>query len=169
MIETNVEFLEEYKELDNLMKDYLRSESGVTAYIEALESMPSDKQFLYLEDIKKLKHLRWIRNNLAHESNSMNKNVCNDDDIDSIRKYYEKIINNLDPLHILSNEVSSDTNEIFNVLHKSEKPKRKNIEFDEDDEIEDEDNKRSGVGLTLVLILFILIFTLLVIFLLMKI
>lgn len=125
MIDTNIEFLEEYKELDILIRDYLNSDSGVTAYIMALESMPSDKQFLYVEDLKMLKHLRWLRNKLAHETDSMNLDLCTKEDIDDVRKYYEKIINIRDPLHILSNKNIGDTKEIYKTLKKQEKKKVK--------------------------------------------
>lgn len=65
----NMEFMDLYKSVDNNLKNILGTDKGVTEYISILErraggskSTPEIRQ-----DLKMLKHLRWVRNKLAHE------------------------------------------------------------------------------------------------------
>lgn len=64
-------FFEEYKKLDNLCKDLFKSDRGVSQYIEEMECTPLSKSRLvelWQNDYKMLKHVRWIRNNIAHNN-----------------------------------------------------------------------------------------------------
>ena len=97
-------FLEEYKRLDNLCKDYLQSQRGVSDYIEQMEKTEySDRCYLlsWDEDYKQLKHLRWVRNKLAHEVGTLDCDFCNQDDIDWIRNFRNQILNGSDPFTII--------------------------------------------------------------------
>ena len=65
----NMEFMDLYKSVDNSIKKILGTDKGITEYINILElkaqgskSAPEIRQ-----DLKMLKHLRWVRNKLAHE------------------------------------------------------------------------------------------------------
>lgn len=77
-------FFEEYKKLDNLCKDLFKSDRGVSQHIEEMECTPLSKSRLvesWQDDYKMLKHVRWIRNNIAHndecsECNKRSVTIC---------------------------------------------------------------------------------------------
>ncbi len=105
MIKLNVEFIEEYKRLDNLCKQCFDSKDGVTEYISQMESewdkgikSVNDWQSIY----KKLKHVRYIRNQLAHDSGTLNSNIVEKDDLDFVKDFYNQIIKTKDPLTLSS-------------------------------------------------------------------
>lgn len=90
MIEKNVEFQEKYKQLDTLCKDIFSSKDGVSVYISEWENV-----------YKQLKHLRWIRNQLAHEVGAFNSDICSDFDLKWLTDFYDSILNRTDPLAIV--------------------------------------------------------------------
>ena len=50
------------------------------------------------KDLQKLKHYRWIRNQIAHESGCSEKNMCKYEDVLWLDQFYERIMNQKDPL-----------------------------------------------------------------------
>lgn len=109
MIETNVKFLEEYKQLDSLIKDSINSRDGVSEYINRLEG---NYNFSY--EYKLLKNLRWKRNKLSHEANTMYEEFATEKDIDDIKIFYNRILEENDPLkirHINSSKSSNEFND----------------------------------------------------------
>lgn len=73
MNNTENRFFEQYKKLDNLCKDLLNNNQGVSAYIKEMEKIPIFERQLvksWDSDYKMLKHIRWIRNNIAHSDYS---------------------------------------------------------------------------------------------------
>lgn len=112
----NWEFFEAYKGLDELCKQILSCEgSGVSQYID---EMSKDKQGRMLvkgweQDYKQLKRMRWIRNQLAHESNSFEENLVTVQDLEWVKEFRNHIMECTDP---------------FSLLHQREnKNKRENI------------------------------------------
>lgn len=104
MLTLNLEFQEEYKRLDRLCRDYLSSREGVSEYIRQMESTPFCNRryvFTWEEDYKQLKHVRWIRNQLAHEVGSLNSDICTEDDLDWVQSFYNRILNGSDPFTII--------------------------------------------------------------------
>ena len=84
-----LDFLEAYKNLDELCKQILSSDVGVSQYIEDMEK---ETQGLYYvtdweKDYKKLKHMRFIRNQLVHDPNSFNNNLVTLEDIEWIKVF----------------------------------------------------------------------------------
>ena len=71
MTNLEMEFFEEYKSVDNICRDMYQAEQGVTEYINQMEAMDlqgSRRVVNWNEKYKKLKHLRWLRNQIAHEN-----------------------------------------------------------------------------------------------------
>ena len=104
MLTLNLEFQEEYKRLDRLCRDYLSSREGVSEYIRQMESTPFCNRryvFTWEEDYKQLKHVRWIRNQLAHEVGSLNSDICTEDDLDWVQSFYNRIFYGSDPFTII--------------------------------------------------------------------
>lgn len=111
MIETNVKFLEEYKQLDSLIKDSINSRDGVSEYINRLEG---NNNFSY--EYKLLKNLRWKRNKLSHEANTMYEEFATEKDIDDIKIFYNRILEENDPLKIRQTNSSKSSNEFNDKL-----------------------------------------------------
>lgn len=104
MITLNLEFQEEYKRLDRLCKDCLSSGEGVSEYIRQMDSTPlHNHRFIdnWDRDYKKLKHVRWIRNQLAHEVGTLRSDICTKDDLGWVQSFYDKILNGSDPLTVV--------------------------------------------------------------------
>ncbi len=101
MLELNVKFQEKYKQLDLLCKDIFSSKEGVSEYIKEMEN--TNSQFSrYILDwanvYKQLKHMRWLRNQLAHEVGAFNFDLCSDYDLKWLNDFYNSILNRTDPL-----------------------------------------------------------------------
>lgn len=97
----NIIFQEEYKKLDKLCKDCFSSVDGVSEYIRQMESMQYSHQRLiqlWEDDYKMLKHVRRVRNQLAHEVGTLCSDICRQEDLDFIVGFYNKILNRMDPL-----------------------------------------------------------------------
>ena len=89
-------FFEEYKKLDNLCKDLLGSNQGITQYVNEMEQIPFEKSKLvesWQYDYKMLKHIRWIRNNIAHNNGD---SECSESDVQYVKNFYQRIINRTD-------------------------------------------------------------------------
>lgn len=96
----NIEFQEEYKRLDNLCKDCLKSREGVSEYIRQMASTPwSERRYANTWEIEyeQLKHIRWIRNQFAHEVGTLDYDICTEDDLEWVQSFYDRIINGSDP------------------------------------------------------------------------
>ncbi len=104
MLTLNLEFQEEYKRLDRLCKDYLSSAEGVSEYIRQMESTPwSNRRYVFTweDDYKQLKHVRWVRNQLAHEVGTLNSDICTEDDLDWVQSFYNRIMDGSDPFTVI--------------------------------------------------------------------
>lgn len=93
------EFFEAYKRLDCLCSDIYGCRNGVSQYIEDMErasyqgrlAIPSWEQ-----TYKMLKHLRWVRNQLAHDSGQIQ--LCEECNIQNTNRFYDDIMSGRDPL-----------------------------------------------------------------------
>lgn len=102
----NMMFQEEYKSLDKLCKECYSSTDGVSEYIRQMETQPySVRKFIvsWEDDYRTLKHVRWIRNQLAHEPNTLNSEICKKEDLDFVKKFYDRIMDSTDPLTQIRN------------------------------------------------------------------
>ena len=71
-------FIDSYKHLEKLCGDMLQTQHGVSAYIAEMESTPNGSYRVqgWVEDLKCLKHYRWVRNQIVHDPNSSEENMC---------------------------------------------------------------------------------------------
>lgn len=100
----NTVFQEEYKRLDALCRDVFASRDGVSEYIRQMELVSYAERRYYADwetDYKQLKHLRWIRNRLAHEVGTLDENFCTDTEIEWLKKFHQSILNISDPLSVI--------------------------------------------------------------------
>lgn len=92
-------FFEAYKRLDRLCSDMYGCRSGVSQYIQNMESQSYRGRFvvpMWEQSYKTLKHLRWVRNQIAHDSGQFQ--ICEEYDIQDINEFYDSIISGQDPL-----------------------------------------------------------------------
>ncbi len=104
----NYEFFDEFKALDNLCKDIYGESTdnklGVTLYLEDMDRKACQGAFKvsgWAFDYKHLKSARNIRNELAHSRNSFSADICSQEDIDFVRSFRTRILNQADPIAML--------------------------------------------------------------------
>ncbi len=100
------EFIDEFKHLEKICNEIYGDQHGVTLYINEMES----KSFMStrgIEDwdsnLKYLTRVRHIRNNLVHESDY--DIDYTEDDIAFMRDFYDRILNQEDPLSLLRKQM----------------------------------------------------------------
>ena len=99
-----VGFIKSYKHLDNLCKDI--NGIGITGYINDMEDRPSAEYHIagWKQDYLKLKHYRYIRNQIAHENYAEEENMSSPEDTVWLDNFYNRIINQTDPLALYYKE-----------------------------------------------------------------
>ena len=100
---TSIVFQEEYKRLDQLCKDYLSSDKGVSSYIEQMEDTAyQNRRYVrsWEEDYKQLKHVRWVRNQLAHEVGTLDSDLCTEEDLEWVKEFTYRIMHGTDPFSV---------------------------------------------------------------------
>ena len=93
-----IELLEEYKYVDAICRDMLGAEKGVTAYIEQLDETPMTVRYWITEwndEYKQLKHIRWLRNQIAHSTESVE---CSQADLDWLKGFHNRLLTQQDLL-----------------------------------------------------------------------
>ena len=93
-----IELLEEYKYVDKICRDMLGAEKGVTAYIEQLDETPGTVRYWITEwndEYKQLKHIRWLRNQIAHSTGSVE---CSQADVDWLKGFHNRLLTQQDLL-----------------------------------------------------------------------
>lgn len=108
----NYEFFDEFKNLDILCRDIygksVDNKLGVTLYLEDMDSKHSQgslKVMGWTADYNRLKSVRHIRNELAHSRNSFSYDICSQDDIDFVRSFRARIVNQTDPISQLKKQM----------------------------------------------------------------
>jgi len=93
-----IELLEEYKYMDAICRDMLGVEKGVTAYIEQLDETPVTVRYWITEwndEYRQLKHIRWLRNQIAHSTGSVE---CSQADVDWLMGFHNRLLTQQDLL-----------------------------------------------------------------------
>lgn len=125
-----LEFLENYKYLDELCRQILSSERGISEYIDKMSNVRQGYRVAdWDKDYKKLKKMRWIRNRLVHETDSFEDNLVNEEDSEWLHTFYCRIMECTDP---------------FSLLHQSENINRKTQKQEKDRETTFKRNKVSS-------------------------
>lgn len=95
-----MEFINSYKRLEKLCNEIYDSNHGISAYIDDMARLTSASFYVFNwnDDLKQLKHYRWIRNQIAHEPNCTEENMCEYGDAQWIDDFYDRIMNQSDPL-----------------------------------------------------------------------
>ncbi|MCM1221686.1 MAG: hypothetical protein NC548_45140 [Lachnospiraceae bacterium] len=158
----NYIFFEEYKHLDKLCGELYASQYGITQYIDDMKSV-SENQFRYIPnwtvDLKQLKRLRHIRNQLAHTEGAFLEEACTQSDIDWLKDFHGRILHQSDPLAVLhqSSKTKQHTAEIWTPSSPFQLPQQ-SIQYS-DEEISDTEHETDhGIGIfSCILLVFVII------------
>lgn len=90
-------FFEAYKRLDRLCRDILNCQNGVSEYIQQMDKTPQAQYTVtnWEKDYKMLKHIRWVRNKIAHDISDAP--FSTEADLEFTNAFYDRIINQNDP------------------------------------------------------------------------
>ena len=93
-------FINSYKRLEKLCNEIYGSSHGISAYIDDMARLTSASRYAFSwnDNLKQLKHYRWIRNQIAHEPNCTEENMCEYGDAQWIDDFYDRIMDQSDPL-----------------------------------------------------------------------
>lgn len=93
-------FIESYKHLEKLCGEVMNDDRRVSAYIDEMINTPRGSYFVrgWDNDLKQLKHYRWIRNKIVHEPDCTEQNMCELSDTAWLDDFYSRIMNQTDPL-----------------------------------------------------------------------
>lgn len=127
------EFQEAYKSLDKLCRECLSGYDGVSGYIRLMENEWYGEHYVstWNKDLRMLKHVRWVRNQLSHEVGTLESDICSWSDLEFVDDFYKRIINITDPLAMLRKAQKVEN-------------QQKNIHKKEHDSNSQDENKTSG-------------------------
>ena len=93
-------FMDSYKRLEKLCGEVMDDDRRVSAYIDAMVNTARGADLVkgWEEDLKLLKHYRWMRNQIAHNPDCTEKNMCKPSDMQWIDDFYSRIMKQTDPL-----------------------------------------------------------------------
>lgn len=99
MQENDIRFFDEYKQLDKLCREMYSSSDGVSEYLSRMERKNHGQYMVssWNKDYKLLKHLKWIRNQIAHETSGN----ATEDDVAAVIDFHYRIMHQQDPLALL--------------------------------------------------------------------
>lgn len=91
-------FIESYKHLEKLCGEVLNDDRRISAYIDEMINTPRGSYLVrgWDDDIKQLKHYRWVRNQIAHEPDCTEQNICELSDTKWSDDFYSCIMKQTD-------------------------------------------------------------------------
>lgn len=101
MTKNNERLFEEFKQVDMICGDMFSCQHGISQYISEMEQIfPDGRQRVssWETDYRNLKHIRWLRNQIAHEISAEN---CSMADVEWLEQFHRRILNGQDPLAVL--------------------------------------------------------------------
>lgn len=100
-------FIESYKHLEKLCGEILGDDRRISAYIDEMLNTPRGSYLVpgWDNDLKQLKHYRWVRNQIAHEPNCTESNMCEPGDAKWLDGFYSRIMNQTDPLALYAKAI----------------------------------------------------------------
>lgn len=93
-------FIDSYKKLEKLCSEIYGDNHGISLYIDEMTNTPQGSRYVnnWHEDLKQLKHYRWVRNQIVHEPGCTEANMCKSGDIQWINSFYSRVMSAKDPL-----------------------------------------------------------------------
>ena len=117
-------FIESYKHLEKLCGEVLNDDRRISAYIDEMINTPRGSYLVrgWNDDLKQLKHYRWVRNQIAHEPDCTEQNMCEPSGTEWLDDFYSRIMNQTDPLALYSKATKPRPAQKLVQNHKPESP-----------------------------------------------
>ena len=95
-----MKFINSYKQLEKLCNEIYQSNHGISAYIDDMSTHTSALHYVddWDNDLKQLKHYRWIRNQIVHNPDCTEENMCECGDAEWLDAFHLRIMSGNDPL-----------------------------------------------------------------------
>ena len=102
-------FMNSYKQLEKLCNEIYHDSHGVSSYIDDMTNLFLDLRYIpdRNDDLKQLKHYRWVRNQIVHEPNCTEENMCEPEDVVWIDNFYNRIMKQSDPLSLCHQSINA--------------------------------------------------------------
>ncbi len=99
-LRSSMSFIDSYKSLEKLCSEIYDDNHGVSSYIDEMVNNSLGSRYVrsWDEDLKQLKHYRWVRNQIVHEPNCSEENMCEYGDSEWIDNFHSRIMSGTDPL-----------------------------------------------------------------------
>lgn len=106
MTEQNGRLMKSFSQLEKLLNDMYGRQEGkgsVTVYIDLMKEKQQTDRDVYdvddwEEDLRSLKNIRYKRNKIAHESDAMDADMCDEEDVLWLENFRERVMRGTDPL-----------------------------------------------------------------------
>lgn len=104
-------FIDSYKSLEKLCSEIYSDNHGLSTYIDEMAGKPNGSYYVpgWDEDLKQLKHYRWVRNQIVHEPGCTEENMCVSEDVQWLNNFYARIMSARDPLALYRKARSPQT------------------------------------------------------------
>lgn len=102
-------FIDSYKRLEKLCSEIYNDNHGVSSYIDEMINTPIGARYVpgWDEDLKQLKHYRWVRNQIVHEPGCTEENMCEPGNAEWLDNFRSRIMSGSDPLTLYHKTKSS--------------------------------------------------------------
>lgn len=93
-------FMDSYKHLEKLCGEVMGDDRRVSAYIDEMLRLSRGASLVrgWNDDLKNLKHYRWVRNQIVHEPDCTEETMCDPGDAQWLDDFYDRIMDQTDPL-----------------------------------------------------------------------
>ena len=93
-------FMDSYKRLEKLCGEVMGDDRRLSAYIDEMAGKPYGSGYVpgWESDLRNLKHYRWVRNQIVHEPDCFEKDLCSPEDVEWLEDFYDRIMDQTDPL-----------------------------------------------------------------------
>ena len=95
-----MDFMTSYKQLEKLCGEIFNDNRKVSAYIDEMVNTPRGSFYVngWNNDLQQLKYYRWVRNQIVHEPQCSEENMCDPQDALWLDNFYLRIMKQTDPL-----------------------------------------------------------------------
>jgi hypothetical protein len=120
-------FINSYKQLEKLCNEIYGDNHGISSYIDDMSKLSSASRYVssWNDDLKQLKHYRWVRNQIVHNPNCTEENMCECGDSLWLDNFHSRIMSGNDPLALYRKSLKSQ------LTHKPNQTKSAEYLYDE--------------------------------------
>lgn len=113
-----MQFINSYKKLEKLCNEKYNTEHGVSIYIEEMTKHKDGYKLVptWHQDLKQLKHYRWLRNKIVHDVDANEESLCKKSDETWINNFTKRIANSNDPLSIYKQNKKKSINKLLIIV-----------------------------------------------------